>query len=82
MSLQSDAYRDLYQRDGDLAELWRYYQEEIEEQLRRDPDCALAMAADRAADPHPDCPDQYHGADGGACQTCGWDSHPVTAGEA
>lgn len=28
-------------------------------------------------DPHPECPDQFHGADGGPCPTCGWDSHPI-----
>jgi hypothetical protein len=46
----------------------------------------LALNADRAAgiavaalrrDPNPDCPDEFHGADGGACATCGWDSHPI-----
>lgn len=30
-------------------------------------------------DPFPNCPDEFHGADGGACQTCGWDSHPIPA---
>lgn len=29
-------------------------------------------------DPHPDCPHEWHGADGGACPQCGWDSHPVS----
>jgi hypothetical protein len=23
------------------------------------------------------CPDEIHGADGGPCPTCGWDSHPI-----
>jgi DNA-binding transcriptional ArsR family regulator len=32
------------------------------------------------ADPRPDCPDEFHGADGGACRTCGWDSHPIPGG--
>lgn len=31
-------------------------------------------------DPHPDCPHEWHGADGGACPLCGWDSHPVDEG--
>jgi transcriptional regulator with XRE-family HTH domain len=25
----------------------------------------------------PACPDGLHGADGGPCPTCGWDSHPI-----
>jgi hypothetical protein len=25
----------------------------------------------------PACPDELHGADGGPCPTCGWDSHPI-----
>lgn len=25
----------------------------------------------------PTCPDELHGADGGPCPTCGWDSHPI-----
>lgn len=29
------------------------------------------------ADPHPECRAEWHGADGGACPACGWDSHPV-----
>lgn len=28
-------------------------------------------------DPFPACPGEFHGADGGACQVCGWDSHPI-----
>lgn len=28
-------------------------------------------------DPHPDCGHEWHGADGGACPRCGWDSHPI-----
>jgi hypothetical protein len=30
-----------------------------------------------AADPHPDCLGEFHGADGGPCTVCGWDSHPI-----
>lgn len=30
------------------------------------------------ADPFPRCPGEFHGADGGACSACGWDSHPVS----
>lgn len=32
-------------------------------------------------DPNPTCPDQYHGADGGACSTCGWDPYAITTQE-
>lgn len=34
------------------------------------------------ADPHPDCPGEFHGADGGACVVCGWDSHPIPVPDA
>lgn len=27
------------------------------------------------------CAHEWHGADGGACPGCGWDSHPIPAGD-
>jgi hypothetical protein len=30
----------------------------------------------RAPDPRPDCPGEFHGADGGRCALCGWDARP------
>jgi len=29
-------------------------------------------------DPNPKCHGEYHGADGGACGVCGWDSHALS----
>lgn len=26
-------------------------------------------------DPHPDCQDEFHGADGGRCPSCGWNPY-------
>lgn len=37
----------------------------------------LVIVADSNPDPRPDCRGEFHGADGGACQVCGWDSHPI-----
>lgn len=31
-----------------------------------------------ANDPRPDCPDEFRGADGGKCETCGWDPYAIT----
>lgn len=33
------------------------------------------------ADPSPGCRDQWHGADGGKCPTCGWDPYRIAGAE-
>lgn len=35
------------------------------------------MPCPSCADPFPACPGEFHGADGGACEVCGWDSHAL-----
>jgi hypothetical protein len=37
----------------------------------------VTIVAEGNPDPNPQCRGEYHGADGGACGVCGWDSHAI-----